>query len=248
MARRARSGGPKRRARDRRGWRRFPPAAVALLLATAVNAAAQAAQPSFSSLAELTPQNVRGLAPLLSVASALRERSFDTATEPTAPIDQLDSSGAADPPVRRFVTERARQIRFTAPDRLRPGGADGGISYRVAAPAAGSLRPASQRRSGAQLTAWDPHGRRPLWIATEDVPIRSGALLTAGGLIFYCNAKGSFKALDARTGRVLWTHKLGNGKAGEPVSYRGPDGHQYVGVLSDVGAPSEALYAFALPH
>jgi len=46
---------------------------------------------------------------------------------------------------------------------------------------------------------------------------------------------GWFKALDARTGAELWKYKVGSGIIGQPISYRGPDGKQYVAVLSGVG-------------
>jgi alcohol dehydrogenase (cytochrome c) len=47
--------------------------------------------------------------------------------------------------------------------------------------------------------------------------------------------EGWFKAVDARTGALLWQFKTGSGIVGQPISYRGPDGKQYVAVLSGVG-------------
>jgi glucose dehydrogenase len=47
--------------------------------------------------------------------------------------------------------------------------------------------------------------------------------------------EGWFKAVDARTGELLWQFKTGSGIVGQPISYRGPDGKQYVAVLSGVG-------------
>ncbi|HEY8973552.1 MAG TPA: PQQ-dependent dehydrogenase, methanol/ethanol family, partial [Burkholderiaceae bacterium] len=44
-----------------------------------------------------------------------------------------------------------------------------------------------------------------------------------------------FKAVDARDGRPLWQYKVDSGIVGQPISYRGPDGHQYVAVVSGVG-------------
>jgi hypothetical protein len=46
---------------------------------------------------------------------------------------------------------------------------------------------------------------------------------------------GWFKAVDARTGAPLWKFKAGSGIIGQPVSFRGPDGHQYIAVLAGVG-------------
>ena len=46
---------------------------------------------------------------------------------------------------------------------------------------------------------------------------------------------GWFKAVDARTGNKLWQWQTTSGIIGQPISYRGPDGKQYVAVLSGVG-------------
>jgi PQQ-dependent dehydrogenase (methanol/ethanol family) len=85
------------------------------------------------------------------------------------------------------------------------------------------------------VTAWDPTAGSVAWEVKENFPVWSGALATAGGLTFYGTMEGWFKALDARTGRLLWQFKTGSGIVGQPVSYRGPDGKQYIAVLSGVG-------------
>ena len=85
------------------------------------------------------------------------------------------------------------------------------------------------------FTAWDPVARRAVWEIKEDLPVWSGALATAGDLVFYGTMDGWFKAVDARNGRLLWQFKTGSGIIGQPVSYRGPDGRQYVAILSGVG-------------
>jgi glucose dehydrogenase len=54
-------------------------------------------------------------------------------------------------------------------------------------------------------------------------------------VVFYGTMDGFFKAVHARTGKELWRFKTGSGIIGQPVSYRGPDGKQYVAVLSGVG-------------
>ena len=63
----------------------------------------------------------------------------------------------------------------------------------------------------------------------------SGVLATAGDLVFYGTADGWFRAVDARNGKVLWSQKLGSGVIGQPMTYLGPDGRQYVAVYSGVG-------------
>lgn len=63
----------------------------------------------------------------------------------------------------------------------------------------------------------------------------SGALATAGDVVFYGTADGWFRALNAKTGEVLWSYKLGSGVIGQPMTYIGPDKRQYVAVYSGIG-------------
>jgi alcohol dehydrogenase (cytochrome c) len=84
---------------------------------------------------------------------------------------------------------------------------------------------------------------------------------TGGGLIFVGDAAGHFKALDDRTGKVLWDANLGAPISGYPVTYA-VNGKQFVAVSTGpslvAGAaarmtpelhPSNAsqMFVFALP-
>jgi glucose dehydrogenase len=80
-----------------------------------------------------------------------------------------------------------------------------------------------------------------VWSIKEMFPVWSGALATAGGVVFYGTMDGWFKAVDARTGDLLWRFKCGSGIVGQPVTFRGPDGRQYVSILSGVGGWSGAI-------
>lgn len=92
-----------------------------------------------------------------------------------------------------------------------------------------------------ELTAWDPVRRQPAWIDKEQFPVWSGTVVTGGDLVFYGTMDGWFKAVDARNGKLLWRFKVDSGIISQPVSYRGPDGHQYIAVLSGVGGWAGAV-------
>jgi glucose dehydrogenase len=91
--------------------------------------------------------------------------------------------------------------------------------------------------------AWDPVARRTVWEVHESFPVWSGALVTAGNLAFYGTMDGWFKALDARTGQVLWQHKVGSGIVAPPITYQGPDGRQHIAVVAGVGGWAGAIVA-----
>jgi alcohol dehydrogenase (cytochrome c) len=67
------------------------------------------------------------------------------------------------------------------------------------------------------------------------LPVYSGVLSTAGDVVFYGTMDRWFKAVDAHTGKVLWQFQTGSGIVGNPMTYMGPDGKQYVAVYAGVG-------------
>ena len=85
------------------------------------------------------------------------------------------------------------------------------------------------------FSAWDPVSAKTVWSTNEMFPVWSGALVTAGDVVFYGTMDGWFKALDARSGKCLWQFKVGSGIVGQPVAYKGPDGKEYIAILSGVG-------------
>jgi lanthanide-dependent methanol dehydrogenase len=96
------------------------------------------------------------------------------------------------------------------------------------------------------LTAWDPVANRAVWRIREDLPLWSGALATAGDLVFYGTMDGWFKAIDARSGKLLWRYQLDSGTIGMPMTYRGPDGKQYVAIFAGVGGWAGAIVSGGL--
>lgn len=96
------------------------------------------------------------------------------------------------------------------------------------------------------LSAWDPVKAKTVWSINEMFPVWSGTVVTAGNVVFYGTMDGWFKAVDARNGTPLWQFKTGSGVIGQPVSYKGPDGKQYIAVFAGVGGWSGAVVSGGL--
>jgi PQQ-dependent dehydrogenase (methanol/ethanol family) len=92
-----------------------------------------------------------------------------------------------------------------------------------------------------EFTAWDPVRRRWAWKIREHFPVWSGALVTAGDVVFYGTMDRWFRAADATTGNILWQFRTASGIVGQPITYRGPDGRQYVAIFDGVGGWAGAV-------
>ena len=90
--------------------------------------------------------------------------------------------------------------------------------------------------------AWDAVNGKRAWETKEEFLSWSGALVTAGDVAFYGTLDGWFKSVNAKTGEVLSKFKIGSGVVGNPITYRGPDGKQYVAVYAGIGGDL-ALFA-----
>lgn len=86
-----------------------------------------------------------------------------------------------------------------------------------------------------EMMAWDPVKKQKVWAIHEDFPVWTGALATGGDVVFYGTMDRWFKAVDARNGHLLWQIRTPSGMIGQPVTYQGSDGRQYVAILSGVG-------------
>ncbi len=85
-----------------------------------------------------------------------------------------------------------------------------------------------------ELGAIDVRDGHKTWSFPSRYPWTGGVLATASGLVFSGNARGDFYAFDARTGAVLWQHRLSSGIVGVPTTYR-VGGKQYVAVYCGYG-------------
>ena len=92
-----------------------------------------------------------------------------------------------------------------------------------------------------EFSAWDMAAGAEVWTINERFPVWSGTLATAGNLVFYGTMEGWFRAVNATTGEELWRFRTGSGIIGQPTTWQGPDGKQYVSVLSGVGGWAGAI-------
>jgi lanthanide-dependent methanol dehydrogenase len=99
---------------------------------------------------------------------------------------------------------------------------------------------------GGVFAAWDPVAAKEVWRIKDRFPVWSGALVTAGDVVFYGTLEGWFIAVDANNGAELWRFKTGSGIIGQPVTFKGPDGKQYVAVFSGIGGWAGAVVAGGL--
>jgi PQQ-dependent dehydrogenase (methanol/ethanol family) len=84
------------------------------------------------------------------------------------------------------------------------------------------------------FSAWDATQGKIIWSKSEPFSVWSGALATAGDIVFYGTLEGYLKAVDAKTGEELYRFKTPSGIIGN-VSTWFYQGRQYVGVLSGIG-------------
>jgi PQQ-dependent dehydrogenase (methanol/ethanol family) len=96
-----------------------------------------------------------------------------------------------------------------------------------------------------RFIAWDAARSTLAWEIREPFPVTGGALATAGGVVFYATLDGWLKAVDARRGGELWRFRTPSGNVGNPISFAGPDGKQYLAIVSGTGSWAGAAYARA---
>jgi len=84
------------------------------------------------------------------------------------------------------------------------------------------------------FTAWDPTTGKIVWVKDEPFSVWSGAVATAGDVVFYGTLEGYLKAVDAKTGQELYKFKTPSGIIGN-VNTWSYKGKQYVGVMSGLG-------------
>jgi hypothetical protein len=109
-----------------------------------------------------------------------------------------------------------------------------------------AVRAAIKSASTGVLLAWDPVAQREVWRVNRRGPWNGGTLATAGGLVFQGTGDGEFVAMDAKTGKALWSTNNQAATLAGPITYE-IAGEQYIAdrgdgwiwqlVFSDRGIP-----------
>jgi len=95
---------------------------------------------------------------------------------------------------------------------------------------AGDQRPVAGEKRYGTLSAIRPGTGKIVWQRKTE-PLWSGALVTAGGLLFVGQTDGWFRAYDVNTGRPLWEFFSGAGVSAPAISFE-LDGEQFIAVLA----------------
>jgi PQQ-dependent dehydrogenase (methanol/ethanol family) len=111
------------------------------------------------------------------------------------------------------------------------------VSYTAGQPYVGatlSMYPPKGETNMGNFIAWDATKGKIVWSLPEQFSVWSGALATAGNVVFYGTLEGYLKAVDAKTGKLLYKFKTPSGIIGNVMTYE-HGGRQYVAILSGVG-------------
>jgi len=111
------------------------------------------------------------------------------------------------------------------------------VSYTAGQPYVGAtlaMYPPKGDTNMGNFIAWDARTGKIAWSDPEQFSVWSGALATSGDVVFYGTLEGYLKAVDAKTGKLLYKFKTPSGIIGNVMTYEHA-GKQYVAVLSGVG-------------
>jgi alcohol dehydrogenase (cytochrome c) len=124
--------------------------------------------------------------------------------------------------------------------------------------------PASDGNMG-RVSAYRVKDLKPIWTFQQRAPFLTSTMTTAGGVGFVGDWDRTFRAFDVKTGKTLWTTRLGTTAQGFPTTFS-VNGEQFVAVPTGYngGSPQlrpssmfqfernrplvgHAVYVFALP-
>ena len=87
---------------------------------------------------------------------------------------------------------------------------------------------------GGALIAWDPNTGKIVWSDHEHFPAWGGVATTDGGVAFYGTMDGYFKAVNTKTGELLFSQKMPSGIIANPIVFS-HGGKEFVATMSGVG-------------
>jgi len=103
------------------------------------------------------------------------------------------------------------------------------------------------KKADGWIGAFDPLTGKQAWKVRFDLPPLSAVLATGGGLVFSGDMHGKLFALDADSGKELWSFNAGSGARGGPISYS-VGGKQYVVIPTGLGSHAPGFLTGAFPE
>jgi alcohol dehydrogenase (cytochrome c) len=107
-------------------------------------------------------------------------------------------------------------------------------------------RPESDGKYG-RLMAINLQTQKTVWIERQRAPYTTGALVTAGGLVFAGSLDRMVNAYDSETGALLWQTRLNDVPSSAPISYSA-NGQEYIAIVVGPGRLQSSSYNALVPE
>ncbi len=213
--------------------------------------------------------------PLIGIDEKPVEQDARVASAPTQPIPRGDALIPQCPQaLPGWTTKCIFGVIYDMPILMSPGG-NGGTNWspmsyspqtgyfyvtaadrvqsRILRQLGKSVGPPIGARYAGTLSAVDSRTNKIVWQKKMPYSVGqgSGALSTAGGLVFHGEPSGLFQAYDAKNGALLWEWQTGAGADAPAVTYE-LDGEQYVAIaaggvsIQTTSANGDTIWGFSM--